>query len=873
MLKINYSTNKILPEDEKEKNKKDGLKCSTSEHNIKQNKQNIKKSHKIQIIHSLYSRVFFDSSKILINLKNNDKAQIDKTFRKNHKVKNTLKLDKNHQIQEFNIKKNAPLIYQNYNDLSNRNCLKATNNSTEINMLIDDTNDLSNIYYLNEKDENKLNNKKVTFLKVDENNLILNLDMPSLSNDSLNHIYNKNFDKKKLATSFNKHLPYTLQKSLEQSKNSLLFPKTNREKIKKKWGHIEILEKDIENNSIEKNKLNINKPTPMNKRNIKRNLINKTNNDIDIKSNKKIMNEKIGIEKTQNKEIINLNNNLEIQKNRIGYLSPLQKNIQKIISKIKKTNKINYDKYFTHNSNLVLTSTEKKNEKRKAKNLNFFVNNKNNKLIRKINNSCSKVESKELRTKKILFKHYKNINSSNVIPIEERMKYNTNSDFYKTYIDKLKEKKNKEKEFNSIDFSYEGQTNTPKFKLNQINKTKRSNKIENIFDKKKTIVKMTFQELLHRDQKSRKINIKKNINNKSTDEETVSYKIKKVPIFNCANFLPKKLRKNTQKLTLVYSNKLNFCQFVIQILNDEKLQQYILLFLDNKSLINFALINKDFHKNIGYLMYNNIYNKMFIQYNNRLIINDEFIMYINKNLIKKNFIRLKLKNNTQIKKLYESISTKSTYDDLITKDLLRTFPEDKNLETNSKYYKKLYNLLTKYSNYNPEIGYAQGLNFLFASALYFFENEIDAFFYMDGFIYNFKLEKFFATKNNNLPDEIKIFAKILCKYIPDIVKFLESKLLNHEFFSTGWILTLFSNSVENKNLMVLWSFMIIFGWKFFYSIVIQILIFYESTILKADINKLSFLMKNLLKGEKFNEDLQKIIKDTMNFMHANINLL
>ena len=879
MRKKNNSISKILLEDENEKNKKDELKSSTSEYNLNQNKNNnIKKTHKVQIIHSLYSRVFFDSSKIFINPKNNDKTQIDKISKNNKEAKNTVKLEKIHQMREFSIRKNNPHIYHNYNDLSNKNCLKATNNSTEINMLIDDTNDLSNIYYLNDKDENKLNNIKSTFLKPDENNLMLNVDIQSSSNDNSNHIFSLNFEKKKLVTSFNKNLPYTLQKSLEQSKNSLIFPKTNREKIikRKKFGRIEIFEKKIEQSSIEKNNVIINNPTPPNKRNIKRKLIHKTNNETNIKSSKKSLNEKFETERTQYKKKFNINHKIEIQKRKIDYLSPLQKNIQKIISKIKKSNKINYQKYFTHNSNLVITSSGNKKEKRKIKKINILTNNKNNKFIHKINNSCDKNELEDLQSEKCLYKHYKDIKNSNLISLEEKLKLNTNSDFYKGYIDKNKRKKFEEEEFNSIDFSYEEQTNNGKLKSKQINndKVERSNKIENIFDKKKTMVRMTFQKLKYKEQKIHEINVKKNINNKSADEETTSYKIKKVPIFKCDNFLSKKFKNYTQRLTFIYVDKSNLSEYMNQILNNEKMKQFILLFLDSKSLISLALVNKNCYINIGNLTYNKIYDKIFTKCTfNRIMINNEYIMYINKNIIKKNFMRLQLKNTLEIKNLYESISSKSIYDDLIIKDLHRTFPENKNLDKNSECYKKLYNLLTKYSNYNPLIGYAQGLNFLFASALYFFENEIDAFFYMDSFIHNFNLEKFFAAKNNNLPDEIKNYSKILCKYIPDIVKYLESKLLNHEFFSTGWILTLFSNSMENKNLMILWSFMIIFGWKFFFSIVIQILIFYENKILNADENRLNFLMKNLLKGEKFNEDFQVIIKDTINFMHKNINLL
>ena len=99
------------------------------------------------------------------------------------------------------------------------------------------------------------------------------------------------------------------------------------------------------------------------------------------------------------------------------------------------------------------------------------------------------------------------------------------------------------------------------------------------------------------------------------------------------------------------------------------------------------------------------------------------------------------------------------------------------------------------------------------------------------------------------------------KYNPEIVNFFEKKYIYHEFFSTDWILTLFSNSMEPKNLFICWNFMIFFGWKFFYSLVIQILRFYKRVIFHTNENGLNYLMKNLLKGKKFTEDLPNILRE------------
>jgi hypothetical protein len=294
---------------------------------------------------------------------------------------------------------------------------------------------------------------------------------------------------------------------------------------------------------------------------------------------------------------------------------------------------------------------------------------------------------------------------------------------------------------------------------------------------------------------------------------------------------------------------------------DNKIKKYIIEFLDDKSIMNFSCINKILYKNIRKHFYTKIYNKIYE--------NKDFIKKINHSLFKIVSIQLK-KNKNQLEILYDSYTTQTSYNEIILNDLYRTFPNDSKFQKNSINYNKLYNILTKYSNYNPIIGYAQGLNFLFANALYLYENEKNAFFYIDGLIKRFKLENYLAEKNSKLTNEIKKFSKILSKYIPDITNYFDKKLVNHEFFSTGWILTLFSNSMNYYNLFTCWDFMIIFGWKFFYCFVIQILVYYKSLIFETNENSLSYLMKNLLKEKKFTQDLPKIINNTLDFMLKHI---
>ena len=64
--------------------------------------------------------------------------------------------------------------------------------------------------------------------------------------------------------------------------------------------------------------------------------------------------------------------------------------------------------------------------------------------------------------------------------------------------------------------------------------------------------------------------------------------------------------------------------------------------------------------------------------------------------------------------------------------------------------------------------------------------------------------------------------------------------------------------------------MIIFGWKFFYSFIIQIILFYENDLMKINEGKLSKQMKEILKCNSFIKDFNNIMKSTLDFMEKNI---
>ena len=331
------------------------------------------------------------------------------------------------------------------------------------------------------------------------------------------------------------------------------------------------------------------------------------------------------------------------------------------------------------------------------------------------------------------------------------------------------------------------------------------------------------------------------------DEKNIRF-AKKIPIFNgMMNYSIKKY----------YLKKHNFVEFIIK---NEFFKKQIFKFLDIKNISILSQTNKKIYK----ICQNEIYNTLYIQ----LIImnNIDLIEKIKRSIFKYS----KFQKSNYIDNLY----TKSKYNNLIEKDLTRTFPGDKSFKKGNTNYNKLYFILKAYSNYNKIIGYAQGLNFLAGNAIFFFDTEEEVIIFIDGMINKFELEKYMGIKYNKLDEKLNDLGNFLKsffkKYNSNLLVFLEKNYVTHEFFTANWLLTLFSNGMDRNNLLIVWCFLILFGWKFFYFFVLEILFFFEEDIKKTNETKISNMMKTLLKNDKFKLNFNIIIEKTFTLIKNNL---
>ena len=344
----------------------------------------------------------------------------------------------------------------------------------------------------------------------------------------------------------------------------------------------------------------------------------------------------------------------------------------------------------------------------------------------------------------------------------------------------------------------------------------------------------------------------KQIKNINFDESLNDIQIPSIPEENI-QIIPLKTIKYNQR------NNNNFFTHMHRLMKEEKIITSILLYLNNKDLFNLSLANslcytmtiKLILKIIFYKIVNNINNKNLVD----KLWNQELLKY-------SKFTKIKNFNTVYQKYLFSS----NLYDKEIIKDLSRTFPNDSSFHKGSSSYKKLFNILKAYSNYNNEIGYAQGMNFIVAKLIKFFDNEKNSFIYLDSIFNKLNMEDVLGV-SNVLEKKMKTVEFLLKNLCPDILFFLERKKINHEIFTAKWYITLFSKNFKFDNILkIIWNFSIIFGWKFIFLFSISVIISFKEKYINYDLYDFTQYMKNIFLFENFKNKFKDVMRLTFYYM-------
>ena len=157
----------------------------------------------------------------------------------------------------------------------------------------------------------------------------------------------------------------------------------------------------------------------------------------------------------------------------------------------------------------------------------------------------------------------------------------------------------------------------------------------------------------------------------------------------------------------------------------------------------------------------------------------------------------------------------------IRKDLNRTFPSSIIMKS-QRIQAKLKNVLRAFSNYEPELKYFQGMNFIVGFLLYHCDENI-AFWLFVALFEEYNYREIFSKNFPGLKKHVDNVKFILEKYSPKLYKELDQAGVTYEIFMIEWLYSLFSSIIPLELQMGFYKGFYCEGWKFFYKLCISII--------------------------------------------------
>ena len=201
----------------------------------------------------------------------------------------------------------------------------------------------------------------------------------------------------------------------------------------------------------------------------------------------------------------------------------------------------------------------------------------------------------------------------------------------------------------------------------------------------------------------------------------------------------------------------------------------------------------------------------------------------------------------------------------IKKDLHRTFPTSIIMKS-ARIQARLKNVLRAFSNYEPNLKYFQGMNFIVGFLLYHCDENI-AFWIFVALFEEYDYREVFSKDFPGLKKHVEKVKSILKNYSPKLYEELNQAGVTYEIFMIEWLYSLFSSIIPLDLQMGFYKGFYCEGWKFFYKMCISIITSAKGTFKGPEEIYIAFKFGSLddkITDEFTNEYWKKIINNAYN---------
>jgi hypothetical protein len=172
-----------------------------------------------------------------------------------------------------------------------------------------------------------------------------------------------------------------------------------------------------------------------------------------------------------------------------------------------------------------------------------------------------------------------------------------------------------------------------------------------------------------------------------------------------------------------------------------------------------------------------------------------------------------------------STSTSTTaVTDAIARDIGRTFPKHYLFQAHRAGQTALFNVLRAYAQYDPGVGYCQGMGFLAAMFLSYMP-EPQAFWLLVACLNHrrFALADLYRPRMPKVPELLFVCEQLVRAHLPRLAAHLEAEGLHPTMYLTQWLLTLFAYNFPFAFVTRVWDAFLHEGWKVIFRVALALL--------------------------------------------------
>jgi len=179
----------------------------------------------------------------------------------------------------------------------------------------------------------------------------------------------------------------------------------------------------------------------------------------------------------------------------------------------------------------------------------------------------------------------------------------------------------------------------------------------------------------------------------------------------------------------------------------------------------------------------------------------------------------------------------------IAKDLNRTLPTHFLFaEDGGKGQQMLGNVLNAFANYDPSIGYCQGMGFITAMALMYMTEE-DSFWFLVRIANDYKLGGLWKPGLPALGQTMFVLENLIGIYFPKLLQHLNKICVPPAMYAPQFFITGYLYNLPFFVVLRIWDSLLVRGFDFLYAVLLSLFRIYEDRLLKMEFEELMTFLR------------------------------